>query len=121
MTVAGGTLNMGTEQQHLDSLPGARARVTGMKPVMGQTGLEFLEYQLPAAGRPFPADSHPTDLWHWQTTLVVSDAEAVAARVRGMGPFDSFSIVTLPDKVLGFSKGFQLRDPDGHVMQVVEH
>src|SRR5262245_13702478 len=54
MTVAGGTLNMGTEQEHLDSLPGARARVTGMQPQMGPPGVEFLEYELPPAGPPMP-------------------------------------------------------------------
>jgi catechol 2,3-dioxygenase-like lactoylglutathione lyase family enzyme len=119
MTVAAGTVNMGTEQQHLDSLPGARARVTGINPVMGPPGLEFLEYELPAAGRPMPADSHPTDLWHWQTTLVVPDAEAAAALVQGMGQFVSSGVVTLPDKALGFTQGLQVRDPDGHVMQIV--
>jgi catechol 2,3-dioxygenase-like lactoylglutathione lyase family enzyme len=119
MTVAGGTLNMGAEQQHLDGLPDARARVTGMKPAMGPPGLEFLEYELPTAGRPMPADSHATDLWHWQTTLVVPDVEAVAARVQGMGQFVSSSVVTLPDKALEFTRGFQVRDPDGHVMQIV--
>ena len=119
MTVAGGTLNMGTTQQYLDSLPGARTRVTGLAPKVGPPGLEFLEYELPTAGRPFPADSHPTDLWHWQTTLIVPDVEAAAAQVHGMGQMISSGVVTLPDKVLGFGKGFLVRDPDGHVMQLV--
>ena len=119
MTVAGGTLNMGTEQEHLDSLPGARARVTGMKPQMGPPGVEFLEYELPITGRPFPIDSHLTDLWHWQTTLVVSDVEAAAAILRGTAQFVSSTVVTLPDRTLGFTKGFQVRDPDGHIMQIV--
>ena len=119
MTVAGGTLNMGAEQEHLDSLPGARARVTGMATTIGPPGVEFLEYELPTAGRPFPIDSHPTDLWHWQTTLVVPDVEAAAAKVHGMGQMISSGVVTLPDKLLGFGKGFLVRDPDGHVMQLV--
>jgi catechol 2,3-dioxygenase-like lactoylglutathione lyase family enzyme len=119
LTVAGGTLNMGTEQQHLDSLPGARARVTGLAPKMGPPGVEFLEYELPTAGRPFPTDSHPTDLWHWQTTLVVPDVEATAAQVHGMGQMISTGVVTLPDKLLGFGKGFLVRDPDGHAIQIV--
>jgi catechol 2,3-dioxygenase-like lactoylglutathione lyase family enzyme len=119
MTVAGGTLNMGTTQQYLDSLPGARTRVTGLAPKVGPPGLEFLEYELPTAGRPLPTDSHPTDLWHWQTTLVVPDVEAVAAQVHGMGQMISSGVVTLPDKVLGFGKAFLVRDPDGHVMQLV--
>jgi catechol 2,3-dioxygenase-like lactoylglutathione lyase family enzyme len=119
MTVAGGTLNMGTTQQYLDSLPGARTRVTGLAPKVGPPGLEFLEYELPTAGRPFPTDSHPTDLWHWQTTLVVPDVEAAAAQVQGIGQMISSGVVTLPDKLLGFGQGFLVRDPDGHVMQLV--
>ena len=119
MTVAGGTFNMGVEQEHLDSLPGARARVTGLNSQTGPPGVEFLEYQLPTAGRPFPIDSYPTDLWHWQTTLVVPDVEAVAATLRATAQFVSSAVVTLPDKALGFTKGFQVRDPDGHAIQIV--
>ena len=119
MTVAGGTFNMGIEQEHLDSLPGARARVTGLNSQTGPPGVEFLEYQLPTAGRPFPIDSYPTDLWHWQTTLVVPDVEAVAATLRATAQFVSSAVVTLPDKALGFTKGFQVRDPDGHAIQIV--
>lgn len=119
LTVAGSTLNMGAEQEYLDSLPGARARVTGMKPRVGTPGVEFLEYELPMAGRPMPGDSHPTDLWHWQTTLIVPDVEAAAETLRGTAQFVSSSVVTLPDKTLGFTKGFQVRDPDGHAIQIV--
>lgn len=119
LTVAGGTLNVGTEQEHLDSLPGARARVTGLAPKMGPPSVEFLEYELPTAGRPFPTDSHPTDLWHWQTTLVVCDVEAAAATLRGMAQIVSTGVVTLPDTSLGFIKGVLVRDPDGHVLQFV--
>ena len=119
MTVAGGTLNMGAEQEHLDSLPGARARVTGLVPKMGPPGLEFLEYELPTAGRPSPTDSRSTDLWHWQTTLVVSDVEAAASALRGAARFVSSSVVALPDKTLGFTKGVLVRDPDGHALQII--
>lgn len=120
MMVVGGTLNMGAEQEHLDSLPGARARVTGMKPQMGTTGVEFLEYQLPTAGRPFPIDSHPTDLWHWQTTLVVPDVEAAAGGLRSAAQFLSSGVVTIQDKALGFSKAILIRDSDGHALQLVQ-
>jgi catechol 2,3-dioxygenase-like lactoylglutathione lyase family enzyme len=118
-TVAGGTVNVGEEQAHLDSLPGARVRVTGMTTKARTPGVEFLEYESPMAGRPMPGDSHPTDLWHWQTTLVVPDVEAAAAVLRGMTQFVSSSVVTLPDKTLGFTKGFQIRDPDGHAIQII--
>jgi catechol 2,3-dioxygenase-like lactoylglutathione lyase family enzyme len=119
MTVAGGTLNMGQTQQYLDSLPGARTRVTGLTPKASPPGLEFLEYELPTAGRPFPTDSHPTDLWHWQTTLVVPDVEAAAAMLKDTAQFVSSGVASIPDGSLGFRKGVLVRDPDGHVMQVV--
>ncbi len=119
LTVAGGTLNMGTEQEHLDSLPGARARVTGMAPKIGPPGVEFLEYELPTAGRPMPADSQPTDLWHWQTTVLVPDVDMAAATLRGTARFLSTGVITIPDKTLGFLKGLLVQDPDGHVLQLV--
>ena len=119
LTVVGGTVNMGTEQEHLDSLPGARARVTGLTPQIGPPGVEFLEYELPTTGRPILADSHPTDLWHWQTTVVVPDVDAVAAALRPTAKFVSSAVVTLPDKTLGFAKGVLVRDPDGHAIQIV--
>ena len=119
LTVAGGTLNMGTEQEPLDSLPGARVRVTGLTSKRGPPGVEFLEYELPTAGRPFPIDSHPTDLWHWQTTMMVPDVELAAARVHGMGQMISAGVVTLPDNSLGFTKELIVRDPDEHAIQLV--
>ena len=120
LAVAGGTLNIGTEQEHLDSLLGARVRVTGLTPVVGPPGVEFLEYELPTAGRPMPGDSRPVDLWHWQVTLAVSDAEEAAAKLRGRATFVSNGVVTLSGNTLGFKKGFLIRDPDGHAMQVVQ-
>jgi catechol 2,3-dioxygenase-like lactoylglutathione lyase family enzyme len=119
LTVAGGTLNMGTEQEHLDSLPGARVHVTGLTPKMSPPGVEFLEYERPAAGRPFPTDSHATDLWHWQTTVVVPDVEAISAQISGRGQMISAGVVTLPDNSLGFTRGMVVRDPDGHAIQIV--
>lgn len=119
LTVTGGTLNMGTEQEHLDSLPGARVHVTGLTPTMGPPGVEFLEYERPTAGRPFPPDSHPTDLWHWHTTVVVSDVEAAATVLRRVGQLVSSKVVTIPDGNLGFKKGVLVRDLDGHVIQLV--
>jgi catechol 2,3-dioxygenase-like lactoylglutathione lyase family enzyme len=119
MTIAGGTLNMGVTQQYLDSLPGARARVTGLKSFTGTFGVEFLEYELPLAGRPLPNDSHPTDLWHWQTTMVVSDLESAAVQLDGLAQPVSAGIVALPDLTLGFRKALLVRDPDGHAIQIV--
>lgn len=119
LAVAGGTVNMGAEQDYLDSLPGARVRVTGLSPMIGPPGVEFLEYELPTAGRPFPVESHPTDLWHWQTTVVVSDVDAAATELRRMGQLVSSNVVTILDGSLGFNKRVLVRDPDGHAIQLV--
>ncbi len=121
MTVGGSSLNVGNEQEHLDSLAGARARVTGVRPAAVPPGVEFLEYESPAAGRPMPADARPTDLWHWQVTLIVRDVEAAAALLRAANyMLVSSGVATLPDGKLGFQKGLLVRDPDGHVMQLVK-
>ena len=118
--VAGQSINFGTEQEHLNNVEGARLRITGLRASSGP-GIEFLEYITPRDGRAFPADERANDLVHWQTTVLVPDAEAAAAVVR-RGKFRLISPgpVELPDTVLGFRSGFRLRDPDGHVIQLVE-
>jgi hypothetical protein len=66
-------------------------------------------------------DARPNDLIHWQTTLVVKDADAIAQRLRmNQSAFVSSGIVTLTEELLGFKKGFVVRDPDGHAMRLVE-
>jgi hypothetical protein len=58
---------------------------------------------------------------HWQTTLITHDVETAATRLRaGKFAFVSPGPVTTPESPLGFLKGFLIRDPDGHVMQMVE-
>jgi len=120
LKVAGESENFGPEQERLNNVFGARLQITGLKAAAGP-GLEFLDYLSPATGRPYPSDSQVNDLWHWETTLVVKDVDAVAQRLRSAGtPFVSSRVVTMPDRALGFRKGFLVRDPDGHVMRIVE-
>jgi catechol 2,3-dioxygenase-like lactoylglutathione lyase family enzyme len=118
--VAGESLNFGTEQEHLNNVRGARLRITGLRLRSGP-GVEFLEYLAPDDGRTFPADEQANDLVHWQTTVLVPDA-AAAARALRQGRFRLVSpgAVTLPDTSLGFRRGLRVRDPDGHVLQLVE-
>jgi catechol 2,3-dioxygenase-like lactoylglutathione lyase family enzyme len=120
MTVAGESENFGTEQEHLNNVFGARLRITALRGASGP-GIEFLEYRAPRDGRPVPADERPNDLIHWQTTLLTTDASAMAGRVRTRKlRFVSSGLIQMTDATLGFSKGFLVRDPDGHVMQIVE-
>lgn len=120
MSVAGVSENFGTEQEHLNNVFGARLRITALRAGSGP-GIEFLEYLAPRDGRPAPADEKASDLIHWQTKLVTTDASAMAGRlVSGRFSFVSSGVIQMLDSSLGFAKGFLVRDPDGHVMQLVE-
>jgi Lactoylglutathione lyase and related lyases len=120
MQIAGESENYGTEQEHLNNVFGARLRITGLRATKGP-GIEFLEYLTPRNGRPIPADERANDIMHWQTTLVTHDAEE-ASKYLFDGKFKLISpgTVQIPNGHLGFKKGFLVRDPDGHVMQIVE-
>ncbi|MFL5401984.1 MAG: VOC family protein [Gemmatimonadales bacterium] len=120
LRVAGESMNFGIQQEHLNNVPGARLHITGLRAGLGP-GIEFLEYLEPTDGRPYPADERANDLLHWQTTIVVPDLDSAAALLRR----DKFRIlspapVELPDSTLGFRRGLLARDPDGHVVQLVE-
>lgn len=91
LRVVGSSENWGPEQEHLNGVFGAHLRITTLRGAAGP-GVELLEYLAPSDGRPYPADSHANDLWHWQTTLT-APAEASSASAE--------------------------RDPDGHVLTVV--
>ncbi len=121
LTVAGSSENHGPEQEHLNLVFGARLRITTLRAAAGP-GIELLEYLTPRDGRPIPGDQRSNDLAHWQTTLTAGAVDAAAARLRAArAAFGSPGPVRLPDAALGFQAGFLVRDPDGHVMQVIHH
>ncbi|HKQ31592.1 MAG TPA: VOC family protein [Thermodesulfobacteriota bacterium] len=120
MNVAGESMNYGTEQEHLNNVFGAVLRITSLRAGEGP-GIEFLEYLAPGDGRPAPADERSNDIQHWQTTLDTDDPNGLADKLRDDGyAIISADTVDLPGGELGFKKGFLVRDPDGHVMQVIE-
>ncbi|NJM67228.1 MAG: glyoxalase [Acaryochloris sp. RU_4_1] len=120
LKLAGESMNHGTEQEHLNNVQGARLHISALRSPIGP-GIEFLEYLEPKDGRPLPVDARPNDLLHWQTTLVVKDAESLAQKLRlNQIRLISPNIVTIPGQALDFKKGFLVRDPDGHTMRVVE-
>jgi len=119
--IAGTSENYGTEQEHLNNVFGARLRITSLRAGSGGPGIEFLEYLAPRDGRPAPADERASDLFHWQTTLVVNATDMFAQNLLAENfRFVSPGVVTIGDARLGFSKGLLARDPDGHVMALVE-
>lgn len=120
LRVAGESQNYGTEQEHLNNVFGAKLRITGLRAATGP-GIEFLEYLAPGDGRPIPEDERANDLVHWQTTLVTDGADNASESLQaGKAEFVSPGVVEIPEGKLGFKQGFLVRDPDGHVMEIVE-
>ncbi|MBI3781666.1 MAG: VOC family protein [candidate division NC10 bacterium] len=120
LKVVGESENYGTEQEHLNNVYAARLRITTLRAATGP-GIELLEYLTPLDGRPIPADIRANDLAHWQTKCVTRSANPSAEWLRSRKfAFVSPGVVTIEDRRLGFTKGFLVRDPDGHVMQFIE-
>ena len=120
MRVAGESENYGTEQEHLNNVFGGRLRITSLRAPAGP-GVELLEYLAPRDGRPMPPDTRANDLGHWQTQLATRNASTTEQQLRAAkSAFVSSGGVALPDTRFGFRKGFLVRDPDGHVIQVTE-
>jgi catechol 2,3-dioxygenase-like lactoylglutathione lyase family enzyme len=120
LRLAGESENYGPEQEHLNNVFGAHLRISGLRAPAGP-GIEFLDYLAPHDGRLLPPDTHTNDLVQWQTTLVVQNADAAAQRLQSIGyELISSRVVQMPDASLGFSKGFLVRDPDGHIMRIVQ-
>jgi catechol 2,3-dioxygenase-like lactoylglutathione lyase family enzyme len=119
LRVVGESENRGPEQERLNNVFGAWLRITTLRAASGPA-IEFLEYLSPRDGRPFPPDHRANDLVHWQTRLVTADVSVVAHDLRARkAAFVSPGVTSLPEGVLGFTKGLQVRDPDGHVVQLV--
>ncbi len=120
MKLAGESENHGPEQERLNNVFGARLRISALKSEAGP-GIEFLEYLAPRDGRKTPRDAKVNDLWHWQTGLVVEAADdAVKKLLAGKAEPISSQVVAPPKNRLGFKKGFLVRDPDHHALQLTE-
>ena len=119
--VAGTSENWGSEQERLNAVFGARLRITGLRLREGPA-IEFLEYLSPGDGRSYPPDANASDLVHWQTTLRVRDVEGLgrAALDLDLAWISPGPVAVPAEEGLGFARGLLMRDPDGHVMQLVE-
>jgi catechol 2,3-dioxygenase-like lactoylglutathione lyase family enzyme len=120
MRIVGESENYGNEQEHLNNVFGARLRITSLHAPSGP-GVELLEYLSPRDGRAMPSDSHTDDLWAWQTTISVPSATDFERSLRpDRVNFVSPAAVALPDSPLGFADAFLVRDPDGHLLRVIQ-
>jgi hypothetical protein len=113
--------NYGVEQEHLNSLFGAKLRLTCLRAPNAGPGIEVLEYLAPRDGRPSPPDEHTNDLVHRQTTPAVASVDKTAPSLyTGAYSFISPGAVRVTDGRLGIAKALLARNPDGHVMALVE-
>jgi catechol 2,3-dioxygenase-like lactoylglutathione lyase family enzyme len=111
LRVAGASENYGLEQERLNNVFGAHLQITALRAAAGP-GIEFLEYLAPRTGRPMPADTLPTDLWHWQVN-VTADLDAARTRLAETGLGSAGAVSTLPDERMSARL---VRDPDGHAL-----
>jgi len=115
----GHSLNYGIEQERLSGVAGARVRITSLRGSAGP-GIELLEYQSPQTGRPMPTDERANDLVHHQTVLVTSDLHgAVEALCAAQVRFVSAGTICDGQPTLKSRRSVLIRDPDGHVMELV--
>lgn len=120
LAVAGGSLNNGATQEHLDNAFGAVVRVTALRPSSPEgPGLEFLHYLTPGGGRPIPLTMRTNDIAHVHAVLEVDDIATVAAQLqRSNVAFISPDVVSMNG--MGYSKGLMVKDPDGHALLLVQ-
>jgi catechol 2,3-dioxygenase-like lactoylglutathione lyase family enzyme len=119
--IGGWSENWGPEQERLNAVFGARLRITGLRLPEGPA-IEFLEYLAPGDGRPLPTDVRANDLVHWQTTIRAERLDELGRGVLALDlPWVSPGPIAVPaEEGLTFDRGLLVRDPDGHVLQLVE-
>jgi catechol 2,3-dioxygenase-like lactoylglutathione lyase family enzyme len=116
----GDSWNKGIEQEHLNNVEGASLHITGYRSKEGP-GIEFLQYLVPGPGKKYPVDTRADDIWHWQTTLIVDDAEKIYNEfLQSSYKFVSSELVHLKSRDGKQRKAFIVRDPDGHAMLIEE-
>lgn len=120
LKIAGTSENYGSEQEHLNQVFGAHLMITGLTTGNG-IGLEFLEYIAPPGGRAYPVNSNTYDLWHWHTTLQVTELEKLYQKLKQQNySVISKGIVPFNEHPNNDSKAFMVRDPDGHAVLLIE-
>lgn len=114
----GESFNFGTEQEHLNNVENASLHITGLR-AAGGPGIEFLQYLKPGPGKLYPADTKANDLWFWQTTLLVDDAQKLFHTLKDNGyHFVSRELVQLHTQDDRYIKAFIVHDPDGHALLI---
>jgi len=120
LTVTGGSLNSGPTQDGLDGTSGAVVRITGLRPDHANgPGLEFLQYAMPAGGRPAPPGIRPSDIAHVHLIIEVDDIDGAVDRLtRSNAHFISPRPVRTSGTPLDVA--VMVTDPDEHAVLLVQ-
>lgn len=120
LKLAGKSENYGPEQEHLNQVFGARLEISGLMAQQG-IGIEFLEYIAPPGGRKYLENSKATDLWHWHSSIEVTDLNAIFQQLKNQDvEIISKEIVDLKNSKLNAARGLMIRDLDGHAILLFE-
>ncbi|MEH2004705.1 VOC family protein [Nostoc sp.] len=120
MQIDSRSLNWQSTQTRLDNLPGAKVRITGLRPDQDSVGIELLDYILPGKGRPIPSDWKSSDIAKVQIELVVNNIEQAVEILRQNGvQFVSLGVVQFTDSASPDRKGCLVKDPDGHAILLI--
>ena len=111
LTVAGGSINKGPEQERLDGLPGAHVEVTPLAlPGHSSPHVELLCYG--GASRRKSRPAAPDDV---ASTRLVFTVEA-APDLQSLCDRNAALLVSPPEEVDGQALRAMMRDPDGHLI-----
>lgn len=114
LRIAGESENHGIEQERLNSVFGARLRITTLRAPEGPA-IELLEYLAPGGGRSAPVDTKANDLWSWRISLRCESPEHMPSKVRAAG-----GALVSPGAIAlgapGRGVGVHALDPDAHAL-----
>ena len=117
LKIVGNGVNTGKEQDDLDGLINTKVVITSLRPSDNGMGIEFLDYQLPNPIRRERLNPRATDLNEWRIMLLVEDIKSIHNKLSSIWPANSIGpIISIPSNLWGGTLAFQVRDPDGHAL-----
>ena len=112
--------NFGSEQEQLSGIADVKVRISSLSTPAG-VGIELLEYLEPKNGRSIPTDTESNDLWCSQIKIVVTEAlDTVQQLTAAQFPLVSTEVSLSTTSALEFDRQFLVKDPDGHVIRLVD-
>jgi catechol 2,3-dioxygenase-like lactoylglutathione lyase family enzyme len=114
------SLNYGIEQENLSDIYHAKVKISSLKALAG-LGIELLEYIEPDIGRLMPIDTQINDLWYCQTTIVTENLTLKIEQLKG-GRFLLISTDGIPisESNIEFGQSVITKDPDGHIIKLIQ-